>query len=417
MRRAHAARRTGALLVALGAILPVSAAAEQETLTAERAVELALERNLELRAAEVEAELAEARLTGAEVLSPHNPEISGGAGARFSGGEAGVEAEAGLSQTFELAGQRGRRITAARAGLRAARDRLEHDRLRVAAEARRAFLRAVTARVLVELAREAEALTNDLHRIAQERLEAEAGTELEVNLAALEWLGAQRRLRRAIRREREARLELARALVLPPDEEVRLPASLPPARAVTAEPGELVRLALERRLDLAALDEQRRAAAAEIEVVRAEAAPDLRVGATYAFEDGGDHIVTLGLSLPLPLFQRNQGEIAAARARAELAEVALEHARRAVEREVRAAVERLRAAREEGELLGREALRRVSRNLELLRASFEEGEVGLVEVLLVQRDLIATRRDAAEAELELRLARIELELTVGGEVE
>lgn len=418
MRPAVAALPSGALVVALLAVAPSSGNAEERhPMTMERAVELALERRLELREMEAELELARGGLVGAQLSSRRNPEISGGAAARISGDDLSVDAEAGISQTFELGGARRQRVAAAEAWESALLRRQEHLRLEVAAEARGAFVEAVDAGRITDLARQAETLTADLHRIARERLEADAGTELEVNLAALEWLGAQRQLRAAIRRERTSRLALCRALSLSPGVDLALPRELPEPPEVAASEGELIGRALANRPDLAAFDHVREQAEAEIGVARADAWPELTVEATYALEGGSDHIIGAGLSIPLPLFQRNQGEIAQARARAEVARVEVEAARLTIEAEVASEVQRYLAAREVAQLMSGETIGLISRNLELLRLSFEEGNVGLIEVLLVQRDLLAAQREAVEAETELHRARIALELAVGEVIE
>lgn len=385
-------------------------------LTIEQAVELALQQNISLRASEIGVDVARGELVGAERLSRHNPELSGGAALRIGPDALSVDATAALGQTFDLGRPRRHRITAATANVDAALDRVSLQRLRVIAGAEVAFVTCVGAKQLGALAREAESVTGDLLRISRERLSEDAGTELEVNLTALEWAQAKRSLVRSIREQHAAGLELARVLALAPDHDFALPGVMPDVRPVTATVGELTQLALEERLDLSALEGQRDQALAELAVARAEARPELTVEATYDFEEGQDHIVGIGLSLPMPFFQRNQGEIAQARARVALAELGLEDARLTVEREVHAALQRYQAAHEIAEVLGRETIERSADNLALLRASFEEGNVGFVEVLLVQRELVGAQRDAVEAEVALFRARAELELAVGSEV-
>ena len=417
MRCSSAAQTCGVFVVVASLLTPVTGRCEQGSpLTIENAVRLALERSLTLRAAEAEVSAARGDLLGARVVTPHNPEISAEVGVRFSDGEEVVQAATALSQAFEIGRPRRHRINAADAALAATRDRLELQRLRLTTEVRIAFVNAVAAQSLVALALEGAELTNELYRIAEERRNAEAGTDLEVNLAALERAQARRLLIRDRQRETEARLLLSRALSLAPRQVVQLPTELPAVRPVTTTPEALVRTSLEQRLDLSVFTHAHERAAAAVEAARAEAWPDLALEASYELEEGQDHIVGVGFSIPLPFFQRNQGEVARARAEVERAEVEIEAARLLVEREVLTALARYAASLEVVDVLGQETLARSAENYQLLLASFEEGNVGFLEVLLVQREVLAARRDAVEGDVELQRARFELELAVGGEV-
>ncbi len=416
MRKKFSAHLYGALLLLTWSVRPSPGECETtEVLTMDRAIELALSRSLDLRGAEIEVDGARGALAAARSLR-NNPELSGGAGLRLADDGAAFDASAGLSQTFALGRPRRHRIAAATAGLASIRDRAELLRHEVAIETSVAWIRTVTARLHVALARTAEGLTRDLHHFAEGRRDADAGTDLEVNLAVLEQAQARRLLAQAIRDEALARIDLLRAVSFPENSSFGLPDVLPEARPVASTSDQLVDRALETRLDLAALGEGRAYADAEVRRARSEAVPDLSIEATYDLEAGSEHIVGLGLSIPLPLFDRNQSEIAEARARARLAELAVDAARLDIERHVRAAFAEYQAARDVAALSEGDTVDGHVRNLDLLRASFEEGNVGLIEVLLVQRELIAARRDAIEAAADLHAARAELELAVGSEV-
>jgi cobalt-zinc-cadmium efflux system outer membrane protein len=52
-------------------------------------------------------------------------------------------------------------------------------------------------------------------------------------------------------------------------------------------------------------------------------------------------------------------------------------------------------------------------NLRLSQSAFRAGEIGLTELLLVNRQVLDGRRDALDAETELRLAQIALERSAG----
>src|SRR5512133_2188234 len=158
-----------AVVMLLAAAGPARAGAP---LTLAEAVERALEQSPEVRAAAAEVRAARARLAGASTLLPANPEVSAAAGARDGPGGRSAEWEVAISQRVELGGQRGARVSAARAALGAAEARLEGARGRISAETRERVGRAAAARLRGELAAEAQRLAEDAARAAERRLQA-----------------------------------------------------------------------------------------------------------------------------------------------------------------------------------------------------------------------------------------------------
>ncbi|NIM64049.1 MAG: TolC family protein, partial [Acidobacteria bacterium] len=72
--------------------------------------------------------------------------------------------------------------------------------------------------------------------------------------------------------------------------------------------------ALQHRADLEAFRGTIESARARIEIARREVVPDLVVEAFYGREEGTDRLLGGGLGIRIPLFNRNQGAIAEARA-------------------------------------------------------------------------------------------------------
>jgi cobalt-zinc-cadmium efflux system outer membrane protein len=126
-----------------------------------------------------------------------------------------------------------------------------------------------------------------------------------------------------------------------------------------------------------------------------------------------ENVVGLAVSVPLPLFRRNQAGIG--KAMTELTQVQVE--RQAAERDVQAGVvaqlARVEQLRERTARLRTSVLPPLEENLRLSQSAFREGEIGLTELLLINRQVLDGRRDALEAETELRLAQIALERAAG----
>jgi len=124
-------------------------------------------------------------------------------------------------------------------------------------------------------------------------------------------------------------------------------------------------------------------------------------------------VVGLSLSVPLPIFRKNEAGVG--RAMTELAQVQVE--RQAAERDAPAGVRTqwLRVAQLESRALRlRETVLKIlGDNQRLSQIALREGEIGVAELLLVNRQVAETRRELLDAETELRLARVALERAAG----
>jgi cobalt-zinc-cadmium efflux system outer membrane protein len=132
----------------------------------------------------------------------------------------------------------------------------------------------------------------------------------------------------------------------------------------------------------------------------------------------GDNPQSLGLTLsvPLPLFSRNQGEIAKARALLARAEDAARAAEAGVSHDVTAAHARYAAAAEKVARYDGGALARAERSLAVSERTYRSGDRSLLEFLEAQRTFIAVRSDYLDTMYELRAARLELEQAVGSDL-
>jgi cobalt-zinc-cadmium efflux system outer membrane protein len=134
---------------------------------------------------------------------------------------------------------------------------------------------------------------------------------------------------------------------------------------------------------------------------RFKRAPDLNLTAGRRnFAAGGDALV-VGVSLSIPLFDRNSGGISAARARSDAARARLDAARLQSQADRATALARVDAAKRgliaasKGEEAATEAYR-------MARLGYEAGRTPLVELLLSRRTLTDARLSVVDA----RLARV-----------
>ena len=181
----------------------------------------------------------------------------------------------------------------------------------------------------------------------------------------------------------------------------------PPALAalltLTEESPELARFATE-------LAERRAALALE----DARQTPDVRVGlGGRHLADGGDAALVAELSVPLPLFDRNQGNRLEARYRLRRAESERRAADVGIRTALRSAHQRLARAFEEATALRERALPEAAGAFEGARTAWRTGLLRYVEVLDTQRTLFDLRTDEVEALAAYHTARAELEGLTG----
>jgi cobalt-zinc-cadmium efflux system outer membrane protein len=236
---------------------------------------------------------------------------------------------------------------------------------------------------------------------------------IDLNLARAAAARSIRRLELARGAYLEARSSLAQTAGLDPTAPPEPAGGLEAGAAELPPLTELVRSALENREDLAAFQREEEAARARVGLEQALARPNLVARAFRNREADTDDITGASISVGVPLFNRNQGGIAEARAAADRAAAETAATRLAVEREVTSLLAAYRAASAAAEALGSQVIGNLQENLGLLQRSFEEGKIGRSELLLFRRELVDSQREHLEAIATASQARIRLDLAAG----
>lgn len=398
-------------LVALAALLPLSGGPlakpppTTERLTLAGALSTARQQSRLARVARARIGEARGDLTGASIILADNPEVAVEAGPRIGGSDRGssVEVGVGIEQRFETGGQRRYRMLQARAKVDASSAMaVEAERVIDLAVAR-TFYSALAADLRLGLMRESEELARQLHDSEQRRIEAGEGKPLQASAARLRLAEAQRRVLVAQANRDTAGVRLAELLGLPPSTEISLQGELPNVERI-AEPGALVSKALQSRPELGSAAYRLEGADAAVELAEAEALPDVGVGVFYEQEEGA-HIVTAGVRVPLPFFERNQGARQRKTATRERLVAERDALRLAIESEARRALIAYQRAATAVSLYDAEVLRTQAETLALLRRALAAGEVGIPDVLIVHREMLEGREGYLDARLELAHAR------------
>ena len=320
----------------------------------------------------------------------------------------------GVSQTFEIAGQQGWRREWAASALSALRLEIADTRRQVRGEVAGRFYRVLALQQRIALEAQALKLFEDTAAAVEKRRAAGEDTRLDANVAKVEAERARNQLALAGEQLIDARVELAATLQLPP-------ASLPQAAGdLTLPPSgyslDILLAAVEAQPRLRALAERENSAAARLKLERASAYPDVTVGVRADREGPSvarERLTTLSVSVPLPLFRRNAAGIG--QATSELSQVRID--RQTQLRDARASVSALWAKRTSLETrvrrLQESVLPALDDNQRLSLKSRQAGQIGLLELIVVNRQALDARRDLIEALAEYHATRLALEVSAG----
>jgi cobalt-zinc-cadmium efflux system outer membrane protein len=433
--------KTLVVVVALASARAAAAA----PLTMDDAVALALQRNRDAIAARLEIDAASLDVVAARlypnplftynignlVLGDGNDQHMGLKPGFF---EQRVQS-VGVSEIIDIWAKRSAHIRAADRGV-------EHRRLVVEDALREVayFVRSAFADVLREqserqLAREVADRYAQTVKLSQSRFRAGDISEAELRKIELEGLRYQNGVVDAETQLDVARGRLASLLALASAHELPAEGLAETERKPVGDPNQLVARALAQRPDLRAAGAARTLADATIAAAKRDALPDIALGAGYTHSDftvSGDNPNTMGLSLslPLPLFDRNQANIGRAELDKRRAENDAERLRIGVTREVSEAVRRnqravtLLASFETAagaNVLGMPTgtsdrtgmIERAETALRVAEKSFRVGALSLLELLEAQRTYLDTRAQYLRAIYDFRQSAVDVSHAVG----
>ena len=373
----------------------------QDGLTVERLIESGGNRLADLLAARQRLAVAQGRLQQAR-LRP-NPTLNTEYGSpRFLGGEAESDFSVGLSQTFELGGKRSKRVAFAELEIQQARFDVTALERQIAVEIRTAYTRAVSAARQLDVIEKLLAADAELVRVTNARLKEGDVAPLDVNLVRVE----SDRLKI---QQIEARSELETALFevrtlagLDVAEPLRLASQAERPPRLDLGLSELTETALRERADLQAAIIGERLGSARINLAKSNATPNVTASVRFSRSKGlldlpdrlggGDLIdkdneLTFGVSIDIPIFNRNQGEIASATGEQVQATRQREFLEATIRRDVAVAYHQYRAVAEKLVLYATQILPRSEANLQTVRAAYGFGEFSVFEVVAEQRRL------------------------------
>lgn len=396
-------------------VLLAGGASAQVPLDETQYVQRVLEASLEARVARAEAALGKAEAAGAGLWP--NPSLEWQRQKNTSGSRAGESQDTLVASIpLVLSGRLSLEAESAERGAEAAEARLARAQGELRREAARAFAEVLAAQQHRAILEESLSVLQELGKAIAVRERAGEAAGYERLRIELESAAVQDALRGAQLNERQAQ---ARALSLLGPDAKQLPplqGSLAPERELPD--GEALLAGLEaRRSDVRALALEAQSA----EVARKAAArswipePTVNAGAQLldVGQQGAGAGYVVGLSFPLPLFQRRQGEAARAEARRELAETrrsALLHSARA---RLAAALDAVAARRERLTQHRQDVLTRAEELRRIATTAYRGGSSDLLVLVDAERASREARLKAVELALSAAEAETDLLLLVG----
>jgi len=298
-----------------------------------------LQRNPELKF--YEAEIAAARGERKTAATFSNPELNGDLGHKRAHDAAGTLAGEGLawsvgvSQTFEWPGRLALRKAIANRQIALAELGLAQFKANLAARARTLAFATFAAQQKETAAREVSQRVQALREIIVQRDPAGVTPLLETRILEANALSAQQRAVEAALEAQSANLELNLVRGERPDTLVRIVEADPRFRPAPAFE-ELLASARTNSYDLRIRQLELEQQGFRISLAKNERWPAVTLGPFYSEERAGDkeRVAGLGVTFPLPLWNRNSGNIQVANAREQQATASLRTAQRDLERQL-----------------------------------------------------------------------------------
>jgi cobalt-zinc-cadmium efflux system outer membrane protein len=322
-----------------------------------------------------------------------------------------------FSQLIELGGKRTSRVREAQFD----RDGTEWDyqvkRLEVLKLTSLAFIDALTAQRNVQLAEENVELTEGAVPVTKKRVEAGKASDVELVRTNTAVATARIRLSGARRDLETARGNLAAQWGAKKATFSSVTGNLDQIRPIPSL--ELLKGKLQRNPDLARWMTERQRREATLNLARSEAKPDLtlRAGPRLLGASHADLTLVAGFSIPLPLWNRNQGKIA--EAEANVAKTADERAAAEAKTyaELNEAYQTLARAAEEVRISRETVLSGAKSAVDQITEGYAAGRFSQLDVLDAQRTYNEAQTEYVKALSDFRKAQAQIEALTSGPVE
>ena len=391
--------------------------------TVDELVTLALQNNAEVTAMRKEAEAGEALIKQAR-LRP-NPMVEVSAAKRIGGTDNNEMIQA--EQPLELFGRRPARTRVAERELEIRKQAVAEKERQLAADVRSKFGEAIAAATKLKVTEDIIEMEKVMFELVAARVTEGRTPPLEQNMESVE-LNRMRAERETAEGVVEMRMfELRNLAGMSPEEPLRLKGDFAALLGVIPPQDIATERALQVRPDIAGARAVEGLQAARIEEAKAEGKIDADVmlgyqrmntgfpllgiqestGALLPIEDKM-HFFTFGVRLNLPVTNRNQGTIEAAKLEGDAARSRREFGELTVKREIASAYARYNRALRAMEIYRVGVREQAAANLNVVRQTYDLGSKTLLDYIGEHHRYMAIENGFIDAELEAYLARVEI---------
>ena len=386
--------------------------------TQEQALALALEHSPELKAFSLDINAAEASRVQANLRPNPKLEIEveevGGSGNRSGFGSA--ETTVAVAQPIEMGRKRARRTALASLEKELAEWDYEARRLDVIREVTEAFAAVLAWQERLALAEELVRIAEQADNTVSQRVEAGRDSPIEQTKSAVALATARIEPQRARRSLESARRRLAatwgarvagfESVAGEFDRIAPVPSSAELSRFVRRNP------------DVARWDAETDRARAALELEKARAVPDVTLsGGFQRFNETDESAVVFGLSIPLPVSNRNQGGIRRATYLLAKTDQSGKAAEIRVLTALEDAVQKLASAYAEATALKNDVLPGAEKSFSAVSEGYRDGKFDYLQVLDAQRTLFETRGRYVESLAAYHRAKADTERLIGQSVD
>ncbi len=375
---------------------------------------LTLTGNPELAAFSEEIRAREAAAVQASLLP--NPVFGANAanfGNRAARGFDGDGVTLQLSQLIELGGKRTARIQVAQIGQEVASWDYEVQRVTVLTHAAQAFIDVLGSQAHTELAKHSLELAEKVVHTVSNQVKAGKVSPVEATRVEVALATAKTEMMRTERELETARRKLAAFWGSTVPKFSKVQGDLEAIQTLPSLPSLIERLKQNPELALWTSELSRRQALLEEE--KAKAVPDLTVtlgGSNYLHNQ--DYVMNVGVSMPLPVFDRNQGNIQQAERRRSKAENEQQAAQVRIGTELNATYLSLDAIHAEVEAYRSTILPGAESAYQAVQKGYRLGKFALLDVLDTQRTFFNAKGQYLRALAAYHQGVADIERLIGG---
>lgn len=389
----------------------------ESRLTLREAVGRTLAHNPSVKAAYQEIEARH----GEEFQSSRRPnpelllEVENFGGSKEKQGFDVAEHTASLTQLIELGDKRMRRLMAAQLDTSLAGWDYETVRMQMATLAAQFFVDVLTAQERVKVLNEFVAIADKTRNSVDARVKAGKASPIELDRAVVAFARAKAQVSAESARLRSAKRKLAALWGAQTVDFGVAAGRLGSGEKVPTV--EAIKAYLENNPTLARWSDEVNRRAAQLDLEHAKSVPDVRIGAgVRRFSEDDSTAAVASVSMPLPLFDRNEGNIAAAESRLAKAHTDAKAQRNELLRSLIEAVGELTVAATELSALRRDVLPVAQSAFDRTKLGYDEGKFDLLSVLDIQRSAFEVRLDLLNARAEYEKARVKVEALIGRDI-